>query len=254
MATQVKQGSRASTAEQVRGAIERGGERLWTVQDFPTLPFPAVAQALSRLTRRGEISRIAKGLYYRPRETPFGASRPNPKLLRDRATKLQPVFPAGLTAANLLGFTTQVPAREEVATTGGSLPRAMIGHATRVYTRRPRAWASLTEKQAAILDFIRRRGETSELSPEKTVRKLLGHLRVGRTFERLARVAIHEPPRVRAMLGALGQDLGMKDAKLAALRSSLNPLSRFDFGILKVLKSAGSWQVTMRKTGKALHP
>ena len=39
------------------------------------LPFAAVAQALSR---GGQIQRLSKGLYHRPRSTAFGVSRPNP--------------------------------------------------------------------------------------------------------------------------------------------------------------------------------
>jgi hypothetical protein len=38
---------------QVRQRIERGGEKLWRLEDFRDLPFTAVAQALSRLTRQG---------------------------------------------------------------------------------------------------------------------------------------------------------------------------------------------------------
>ena len=59
----------------VRQRIERGGERLWRLQDFRDLPFTAVAQALSRLTRKGMIERLSKGVYYRTRDTPFGKSR-----------------------------------------------------------------------------------------------------------------------------------------------------------------------------------
>ena len=249
MGTNASQHTRGSAADQVRRAIDRGGERVWAVRDFPQLPFPAVAQALSRLTRGGTLQRVSKGLYYRPRKTAFGMSRPNPKLLREAGGRTRAVFPSGLTAANRLGFSTQVPAREELATIRGSLPRAMVGQTARVHTRRPEAWATLTEEEAALLDLIRRRAETSELSPEETVAKLLSLLEADERFERLARVAKHEPPRVRAMLGAMGETLGKDGKALESLRASLNPLTRFDFGILSTLKSARSWQAKERKIG-----
>ena len=44
-------------------------------------------------------------------------------------------------------------------------------------------------------------------------------------------VADFEPTRVRAMLGALGEQLGKTAPALQRLRISLNPFSRFDFGI-----------------------
>src|SRR5438309_11698813 len=61
----------------VRQQIERGGERLWRLDDFRNLPFEAVAQALSRLTRQGLLERLSKGLYYSTRQTAFGQTRPN---------------------------------------------------------------------------------------------------------------------------------------------------------------------------------
>jgi predicted transcriptional regulator of viral defense system len=48
----------------VRQRIEKGGERVWRLEDFRDLPFAAVAQALSRLTRAGTLERLSKGIYY----------------------------------------------------------------------------------------------------------------------------------------------------------------------------------------------
>jgi len=59
-------GRRARTANLVRQRIEGGGERLWRFEDFRGLPFMAVAQALSRLTRQAIIERLSKGLLPRP--------------------------------------------------------------------------------------------------------------------------------------------------------------------------------------------
>src|SRR5438105_3493383 len=100
----------------VRHRIEAGGERVWRLTDFAGLPFQAVAQALSRLARRGQLRRLGKGLYYRSRPTAFGPSLPNPAVLRALPVPHKAVFPAGLAAANLLGFTTQNPGRIELAT------------------------------------------------------------------------------------------------------------------------------------------
>ena len=107
----------------IRQRIERGGERLWQFADFRDLPFTAVAQALSRLTRGGTLERLSKGLYYRSRETAFGKSRPNPLALQNIASRNAAIFPAGIAAANLLGFTTQAAGRREIATTARSLPK-----------------------------------------------------------------------------------------------------------------------------------
>ena len=82
---------------------------------------------------------------------------------------------------------------------------------------------------------------------EETVEKLLEYFREPGRFERLLKVAPSEPPRVRAMLGAIGEQLGQPESVLAELRESLNPLSRFDFGILAALAYARQWQAKERK-------
>ncbi len=243
---QKKTGS--GTAETVRRRIEASGERVWRMADFEGMPFMAVAQALSRLARQGVIQRLGKGVYYRSRPTAFGASRPNSAQVRSLPIRRRRVFPAGIAAANVLGFTTQNPARVEVATNGPSLPRLIVGKETVIHTRRPESWRALSETDAALLDFLRNRGKSSELSPEETVDKLLDYFREPGRFDRLLKIAPSEPPRVRAMLGAIGQQLGQPESRLSALRRSLNSLSRFDFGNLAVLEYAREWQAKERKT------
>ncbi len=239
-------------ARRVRQRIETGGERVWRMSDFGGMSFPAVAQALSRLTRQGILRRLGKGLYYRPRQTVFGTSLPNPAALRALPIRHKAVFPAGVAAANLLGFTTQNPARIEIATDGSSLPRLIVGKDTMVHTRRPAAWRFLSATDAALLDFLRNRGTSSDLTPEDTVRKLLEVLHGPGLFERLLKVAASEPPRVRAMLGAIGQQLGQPAQMLRRLRANINPLSRFDFGVLAALGHARTWQAKERGSHDAV--
>jgi len=231
----------------IRQRIDEGGERVWRFDDFPGVPVTAVAQALSRLVREGALQRLSKGVYYRSRTTALGSSRPNPAALQRLASAHKTVFPAGVAAANLLGFTTQAARRGEVATSALSLPRKLVGADTAIHTRRPEAWASLSEMDAALLDFLRRGGTPTELSPEQTVRRTLLLFREARRFERLIKIAGTEPPRVRALIGAIGEELGKKPSALKKLRASLNPLSRFDFGMFATLPTAARWQARRRK-------
>jgi hypothetical protein len=241
-----------NTAETVRKRIEASGERIWRLVDFNGMPFTAVAQALSRLARQGVIKRLGKGLYYRSRPTAFGASQPNSAQVRSLPVRRKGVFPAGIGAANMLGFTTQNPARIELATNGLSLPRLIVGKETVIHTRRPESWQALSETDAALLDFLRNRAASSELSAEETVEKLLAYFRVPGRFESLLKAAPSEPPRVRAMLGAIGQQLGQPKSRLSALRKDLNPLTRFDFGSLAALAFAREWQAKERKAREAV--
>jgi hypothetical protein len=212
------------------------------LKNFRDLSSTAVAQALSRLTRRGTLERLSKGVYYRSRQTRFGKSLPNPAAIQELASRRARVFPSGISAAGLLGFTTQTARRGEVATSALSLPRKLIGSDKVIHARRPEAWAGLSDTDAALLDFLRRGGKTSELSPEETVRRTRALFSEKGRFERLLKVAGSEPPRVRALIGAIGEEIAQNPAALARLRVSLNPFSRFDFGLLSGLPHARNWR------------
>lgn len=228
-----------SAAKRVRQRILAGGERFWRHEDFEGLSPSGVATALSRLARDGELLRVRKGVYFRSRPTVIGPSVPAASGAVASSLRV-PLHPAGLSAANLLGLSTQNPARREYATPASDPPTALAG--SRVRTRRPRARAMLTAEEGALLELLRDRASTSDLSPPETARRLRNLLSDRERFARLAQAATQEPPRVRAMLGALGELAGAEEQRLQILRKSLNPLSRFDFGVLSALPNARDWQ------------
>ena len=75
-----------------------------------------------------------------------------------------------------------------------------------------------------------------------TVHKTLTLVSEKGRFERLMKVVHAEPPRVRALLGAIGEETGKALQTLKRLRATLNPLSRFDFRMLTGLRYARNWQ------------
>jgi len=233
--------SQVNTTELIRRQIEERGEGYWRHSDFSHLPSSSVSKALSRMAENGILERVSKGIYYCPRQTRFGPSRPSKSDIQKLLTK-QHLHPAGLSAANLLGFTTQNAIQGEFATSSNSVPRTIIGSGVRLHTRRPETWNHLEPTDAAMLDFLRSRGKLSELSPSETKQRLLDYFRERDRFERLVAIAESEPPRVRAMLGAIGQELRKSVQALEKLRKSLNPVSRFDFGNLSNLRYAKEWQ------------
>jgi hypothetical protein len=232
--------SRNSTAQTVRNRVAHGGARFWKHSDFHGLPPSAVAMALSRMASEGALQRVSKGVYYRPMPTSFGPSVPAASAVTAESLRA-PLHPSGLTAANLLGLTTQNPRRPEFAT-GATGPPAALERNALVHTGRSPQRANLSAEDGAILEILRERAQSSDLSPEQTVRRLLHLLRDQERYRRLVRLGKTEPPRVRAMLGALGQELEMPSQLLLELRKSLNPLSRFDFGRLSSLRYAKEWQ------------
>jgi hypothetical protein len=240
--SQTRSKTPTTTMGAIRLRIEKGGERIWRMEDLSDFPAAAAAQALSRLARAGFIQRLSMGTYYRSRESSFGKTRPNPNTISKIATRTKSIFPAGITAANQLGFTTQTPSRSEISTSAGSIPKKLVGNDAIIHTHRPEAWNILTMNEAALLEFMRRGGRDSELSPEETLMRMRDLISKAKLFKNLLEAAPSEPPRVRAIIGALGEDIGANRKDLAVLHRSLNPLSKFDFGIFAKLPNAKEWQ------------
>jgi hypothetical protein len=194
---------------------------------------------LSRLAKEGPLQRVSKGVYYRPEQTSLGPSLPAASGVAAQTLRA-PLHPAGLNAANVLGLSTQNPGRSEYATPAPGAPTALRDAV--VHTGRPAQRGSLSAEDGAILETLRARARYSDLPPKETVRRLLGLLTDEHRYAALVDVAMAEPPRVRAMLGAMGEELDMPARHLNRLRKSLNPLSRFDFGSLRSLCHAEDWQ------------
>ena len=121
-----------------------------------------MATTLSRLAREGELQRTGKGVYYRPAPTSFGLSIPGASAAAAQ-TLNAPLHPAGLSAANALGLTTQNPKRPEYATPAPGPPTALRNAV--IHTRRPAARAALSPEEGAILEILRERARSSDLQP-----------------------------------------------------------------------------------------
>jgi hypothetical protein len=82
----------------------------------------AVDQALTRLARRGQLMRIARGLYVLPVSTRFGTRAPSAAKVVQALGRAfgEVVVQHGAAIANGLGLTTQVPLRLIYLTSGTS--------------------------------------------------------------------------------------------------------------------------------------
>ena len=110
-----------AVVQQIRKRITRSkfGE-IFFVSSFPQYDVGYVTKLLAIFEKEGLITRIAKGVYVKARKTRFGIFYPSVYELvkeiakRDKAK----VIPTGATAANRLGFSTQVPMNTIFLTTG----------------------------------------------------------------------------------------------------------------------------------------
>lgn len=251
-----------STAHAVRARIlAKGPDRLWTYADFSDLLDQnknrmSLAAELSRHTKRGELTRIRRGVYYRPKIGVFGKTRPDPVALADATLRArgEDVVPTGIGIYNRLGFTTQV-SNAVVRATSRRVPSALLRDTgVRLYTvRRPlTVQKGITPAERATLDALRDVDRIPGSTPADVVGRLAILIRSGDlNYRRLARFALAEPPRVRALLGAIGDAMSGSDSTHRALRrpvedlrASLNPLTSFSITDLgDALKTAAAWRI-----------
>ena len=118
---QAQRGQALDLRGRLQSRIATQPDAVWTPVDFLDLgPRAAVDKALQRLVRSGDVSRIDRGLYFRPRKSTLTGkpTHPDQKVVIDAIARRDQtrVVVDGLTAANDLGFTTAVPARVVVLT------------------------------------------------------------------------------------------------------------------------------------------
>src|SRR5687767_8336610 len=88
----------------VRRQVQSAPGSLLRASDIQGATPAAASKALSRLAEQGAIQRVRKGVYYVPKETLLGPSRPSePAMVRKVLSGKS--RPTGVTAANLLGLT-----------------------------------------------------------------------------------------------------------------------------------------------------
>jgi hypothetical protein len=116
----------STVAQKIRMRISRGkfGE-IFFVSSFPQYDVEYVTKLLAIFEKEGLITRIAKGVYIKARKTRFGILYPSVYELVEEIAKRDKakIIPTGATAANRLGFSTQVPMNTEFLTTGSARKR-----------------------------------------------------------------------------------------------------------------------------------
>lgn len=162
----------------------------------------AILKAFSRLEGQGELQRVRRGLYWRGTETPLGMAPPPPTDVVHRVFGRTGVGPARISAALLLGLTTQVPRTPTFAVPYlvEGIERAHLLERTR---RTGRQAAKLDEAEVALLEVLDSWEDVVELEPDAAIRRLASLVGTVLRPEPLAKSARTEPARVRERLRAV---------------------------------------------------
>lgn len=199
----------ASVAAEIRERVLRSRDRFWRPEDFVGSP-KAVAQALSRLVRTGDLRRVRRGLYWRGSPTRLGMAPPPPGRLAGEVVQHGPgTGPAGWSAALALGLSTQVPRREAIAVPG-RVPRSLDSvHLVSRAAATKRRDEHLRPSEVALFEVLRDWDNLVEVPAAEAVNRITRLAEIGEVrLDRLARASSSEPPRtrerLRQLLGAIG--------------------------------------------------
>jgi predicted transcriptional regulator of viral defense system len=162
----------------------------FTTDDVPGTS-GAVDSALSRLAAPdGPIQRVRQGVYWRKgAPTRFGTAKPDPVQIAFVAAGAG-AGPAGASAANAVGLSTQVPRRPHIAVVGRA-PKGL--HGVQITARSNAHRVLLSPTEVAVLESVRDFDRFAEV-PWPRARQRLRKLASDGTVDlmKLANVAGHE--------------------------------------------------------------
>lgn len=218
--------------------------RIWSYADFENLPYDSVLKALSLLARKQVINRAHKGFYYVPKQTILDPSILNPESLifKTIAKKANFYCISGILGFNKIGLTTQVPNRLMIAC---DYPFRSTKDVQFLLRNKPH---SGTELERIVLDAIIDLDRIPDTTPGKTINKIKKFITSERlNIDDLGQSALKEPPRARAVVGALGEELAMDKDLLAKLNKTLNPGTSYFINLMDELKYSKNWNIKKKK-------
>jgi hypothetical protein len=151
--------------DQIVARIERLGEgKAFSAKDFLDIASRgSIDMALASLTRSGTIRRLRRGLYDMPKVNTALGGKLSPDI--DEAAQAiarrqrWKIMPEGAWAANLLGLSTQVPAKIIYLTDGPNNDVAIGRRSIHFKHARPKVMAGLEGKFALVVQALRHLGK-----------------------------------------------------------------------------------------------
>lgn len=236
---------------QIKDTITRIPEgKTFRYSDLPIdkTEFVSAAKVLERLQKDSYIKKLSKGVFYRPQKTVFGEIKPDYEeqlklFLFDGEKRIG--YETGLALYNRMGLTSQVPFRTKIATAirKNSIDRDLVK------VDFVKSYIEVTEDNYQVLGLLDALKDIKDI-PDTAVSNSIVIL--SSVFKKLPKKeAIHliesslsYPPRVRGLLGAMLEDLGVSDQILQTLKGSLNPFTKITLGVSEnSLSTAKNWNI-----------
>lgn len=215
--------------------------------DIKKEEYPAAAKTIERLIKKEIIKRISTGVFYKPKQSVFGELKPDEeKIITPYLFKngKRIAYITGLLLYNKMGLTTQIPKNISIAS---NKKRIYISKGN-IKASAVRSYVNVTDdnyKLLELLDAIKDLKKIPDLDKKSTIRILQTEILElnNKQKNELIKIALEYPPRVRAFLGALLENID-NNINVKILNESLNPLSEYKLGITKdILPTVDKWNI-----------
>ena len=207
----------------------------------------AVIKALNRMAKSGKIAKLSKGKYYKPEQTPFGDLLPSQQqVVKDLLEEDGKVtgYLTGYSIYNQLGLTTQVSNTIQIGK-NELRPSFRRERYKITFIRQKNTITKDNIPLLQLLDAIRYIKKIPDATVESSCRRFLAILRELPEEDKntLVRLALKYPPAVRALLGALLDEL-YENKLTEQLYKTLNPITKYKLsGAAKVLSTLEKWNI-----------
>jgi len=208
----------------------------------------AVVKALNRMAASGKISKLAKGKFYKPRKTQFGALQPSTyQIAKDLLEQNGELvgYITGYNAFNDLGLTTQIPAALQIGTNKSrrAIKRGMYNIS---FIVQPNKITRKNVELLRILDAIRFIREIPATTPDEACSRLLSIISQlpEAKIKMLATLVLKYSPAVQALCGAILEQIGIENSIVKKIYESLNPVTGYNMPISEsVLPNKNKWRL-----------
>jgi hypothetical protein len=237
----------AKKIEEKINNIENGKTFTYKDLNIKKGEYSAASKSIERLIKKEIIKRISTGVFYKPKQTVFGELKPDEeKIITPYLFKngKRIAYITGLLLYNKMGLTTQIPKEINIAS---NKKRIYISKGS-IKASAVKSYVEVTNKNyklLELLDALKDFKKIPDLDKKSAIKIQTNKILElnNKQKKELIKIALEYPPRVRAFLGALLENID-KNINVKSLDDSLNPLSEYKLGITKdILPTIEKWNI-----------
>lgn len=221
--------------------------KVFTIADFgiEKEKHPTLVKALSRLVSNGSIKRIAKGKYYKPKQTMFGELKPVAnELVKDLLERNGQLlgYITGTAAFAQMGLTTQISSNITIGTNKYRRPLKR-GEYKVTFLLQPNIITENNIPFLRILDALKLIKQIPATTPDDVVRTISEKIKTLSSDQQqeLTSLAMLYAPFVRSQVGAILENIGVEES---SLRNSLSGVTTYKLPISSnALPTKSKWNI-----------